>query len=132
MIDIKTLKHLWLKWVKKVAKYTGPSESGFLEDVKDIYEEYPNGFYDFVIEELMEEKGQNEPLKCTHNGCEELQTEDGEFCDRHHPGKMVEVEKEELKEILDRLIDIAEAYYPGYSGSDEIAIVDDFYKKNFK
>jgi len=34
---------------------------------------------------LDEVKGQNEPLKCVHEGCEALQTADGEYCDKHYP-----------------------------------------------
>ena len=30
-------------------------------------------------------KGQNEPLKCVHKGCEALQTADGEYCEKHYP-----------------------------------------------
>jgi hypothetical protein len=30
------------------------------------------------------EERKHEPLKCTHEGCNELQTADGEFCEKHY------------------------------------------------
>lgn len=42
----------------------------------------------------------------------------------------ITVEREDLKEVLDILLDIAEDCYAGYSGSDNIAKVLDFYKAN--
>ena len=42
----------------------------------------------------------------------------------------VSVEREDLKEVLDILLDVAEDCYEGYSGSDNIAKVLDFYKEN--
>ncbi len=42
----------------------------------------------------------------------------------------VTMEREDLKEVLDILLDIAEDCYAGYSGSDNIAKCLDFYKAN--
>lgn len=41
----------------------------------------------------------------------------------------VTMTKEELKSILDPLLDIAEECYPKYYSSDQIARILDFYKK---
>lgn len=43
--------------------------------------------------------------------------------------KKIKVNKEELKQVLDILLDIAEEHYPQYYSSDNIAICNDFYKE---
>lgn len=42
----------------------------------------------------------------------------------------IPVSSANLQSALDFLLDIAETWYPGYSASDEIAIINDFYKKH--
>jgi hypothetical protein len=46
-----------------------------------------NGFWidlPIIAEYLDIPKHNAEPLKCTHEGCDELQGDDGEFCPKHN------------------------------------------------
>jgi len=52
-----------------------------------------------------------EPLVCTYGKCKRLQTEDGEFCEKHYPihyGDYGNKEDEELIKMREELMDYIE------------------------
>jgi len=67
--------------------------SFFKETIKGIRGEYEKGWSPRSLKEDIdtlanilvdsELKGQNEPLRCVHRGCKELQGADSEFCNKH-------------------------------------------------
>jgi len=49
---------------------------------------------------MAQTQNDKEALICTHGDCQELQTEDGEFCEKHYPLKALNLTREEVKNVV--------------------------------